>query len=283
MGAPRRLAALSSCWLLAVQAFVLIPRTDVGSARCADRIVAKAQREIARYDASRNYCSFLFPPEWPYEARDFERLDEKDDAIFYTSPRFVRHIDDAAIAALSDHYRKVLSPGYDVLDMCSSWISHLPPENELTLGRVYGIGLNAEELSMNQALTSWIVRDLNKEPELPFASETFDAVLNAVSVDYLTQPLPVFKEMYRVLRPGGIAVCSFSNRCFPSKAVQRWLETDQVGRCTMVANYFKFSADWRGIVALDIAPRRLPLSVDWKEWVSAFTPRDPMYVVQAVK
>jgi SAM-dependent methyltransferase len=160
-----------------------------------------------------------FPaPAWPYSQRDMSRLDESADYNFYSAPRFVTHIDDGAIASLTQYYDEALLPGHDVLDLCSSWISHLPAGKKL--GRVVGLGMNARELEANERLTEWVLRDLNSEPWLPFDDESFDAVLNVVSVDYLNKPEQVFKEMHRVLRPGGAAIMSFSNRCFPTKAVK---------------------------------------------------------------
>ena len=134
---------------------------------------------LRRFDAS------SFGASWPYSELDLARMDPSPDIQFYETPRFVTHIDDGAIRALTDFYRQELTSGADVLDLCSSWISHLPPA--LELGRVVGVGMNADELAQNRRLTEFITRDLNAEPELPFADGSFDAVLNVVSVDYLTQ------------------------------------------------------------------------------------------------
>ena len=152
-----------------------------------------------------------FPADWPYTADDLMRIDESPDFNFYSEPRFVTHIDDGAIQSITQYYRESLSPNDDVLDICSSWISHLPAE--LPLGRVAGLGMNARELENNQRLTEWTQRDLNVEPALPYDDESFDACLNVVSVDYLTKPKELFAEMHRVLKPGGQAIMSFSNRC----------------------------------------------------------------------
>eukprot|EP00957_Ditylum_brightwellii_P174633 13297194-Ditylum_brightwellii.AAC.1 len=117
----------------------------------------------------------------------------------------------------------------DVLDLCSSWISHLPNDG-VSLGRVVGVGMNEAELKANQQLTEYYTQDLNKQPDLSqFDDESFDVVCNVVSVDYLTQPLDIFKEVHRVLRPGGVSLVSFSNRCFPTKAVAMWLQADDIG------------------------------------------------------
>jgi SAM-dependent methyltransferase len=126
----------------------------------------------------------------------------------------------------------------EVLDICSSWISHFrsPPD------RLVALGMNPTELASNDAATDWLVRDLNVDPGLPFDDESFDAVTCCVSVDYLTQPLAVFGEVVRVLRPGGVLVCTFSNRCFPTKAIRGWLSTDDEGHCAIVSAYFEHTA-----------------------------------------
>jgi len=156
-----------------------------------------------------------FPPGF------FARLDEAPDAAFYAEPRFVVHIDEATIAALTAWYAEVLAPGADVLDLMSSWVSHLPEPDRLPLGRVVGLGMNAKELAANPRLASFDVHDLNREPRLPYADASFDAALCAVSIQYLVRPLEVFAEVARVLRPGGRVAIATSHRCFPTKAIRR--------------------------------------------------------------
>ncbi len=163
----------------------------------------------------------------------FDRADESPDDEFYGVDRFVTHLDDAAIAAVSELYGE-LGLGGDVLDLCSSWISHFDP----VPARLVAVGMNARELIANDAADEWLVHDLNADPSLPFADESFDAVTCCVSVDYLTRPIEVFDEVARVLRPSGMFVVTFSNRCFPTKAIRGWLGTDDRGRCTIVAVYF---------------------------------------------
>jgi SAM-dependent methyltransferase len=159
-----------------------------------------------------------FPEEWPYSENDFARMDESSDAIFYDSPRLVTHIDDPAISALTKYYSEHLKDGDDVLDICSSWVSHYP--NDWKGGKVVGLGMNEYELKNNPQLTEYVVKDLNEEAVLPFEDASFDKVTCVVSVDYLNKPLPIFKEIGRVLRPGGQCFISMSNRCFPTKAFQ---------------------------------------------------------------
>ena len=169
----------------------------------------------------------------PFPPGFFDRADESGDDRFYAVDRLLTHIDDGAIAAVTELYDELGLTG-EVLDLCSSWISHFstPPQHLVALG------MNAAELAANEAAAEWLVHDLNVDPSLPFADASFDAVTCCVSVDYLTRPLEVFAEVARVLRPGGLFVCTFSNRCFPTKAIRGWLGTGDQGRCTIVAVYF---------------------------------------------
>jgi SAM-dependent methyltransferase len=180
----------------------------------------------------------VFPPGF------FDRADESPDAIFYAPDRFVTHIDDAAIAAVGALYDELALTG-EVLDICSSWISHFrtPPRH------LVAMGMNEAELRANETASSWIVQDLNVDPTLPFDDASFDAVTCCVSVDYLTRPLEVFAEVARVLRPGAPFVVTFSNRCFPTKAIRGWLSTDDEGHCAIVATYFELTDGFDAPVA----------------------------------
>lgn len=166
----------------------------------------------------------------------FDHADETPDDRFYAVDRLVTHIDDPAIVAVGDLYDELQLTG-EVLDICSSWISHFRTKPE----RLVVAGMNEAELAANDMADERLVKDLNADPTLPFADETFAAVTCCVSVDYLTKPLDVFAEVGRVLRPGGMFVCTFSNRCFPTKAIRGWLATDDAGRCHIVATYFDMS------------------------------------------
>jgi SAM-dependent methyltransferase len=181
------------------------------------------------------------PPTPRLPATWFVRIDDADDAAFYDTPRLVQHIDDRAVAAVTDAIRRRVPPGADVLDLMSSWVSHLPPASALPLGRVVGLGLNADELAANPRLDDRVVLDLNAAAErgqpLPFADASFDAVLITVSVQYLTRPDATLREAARVLRPGGILLISFSDRMFPTKAVRVWQETPPAARPGLVAAY----------------------------------------------
>ena len=173
-----------------------------------------------------------------YPAGFFERADPTSDDLFYRPPRLVTHIDAAAINAVSELYAQLEIDGssdnrWRVLDLMSSWVSHLRTAPlELVV-----LGMNAAELDANSMATERVVQNLNVDPILPFADMSFDAVLCCVSIDYLVRPVEVLREAARVLRPGGQVVITFSNRCFPTKAIRGWLEADDEGRCAIVVDY----------------------------------------------
>jgi SAM-dependent methyltransferase len=140
------------------------------------------------------------------------------------------------VSELTKLYKQRIKPGSAVLDMMSSWVSHLPKDVEYS--RVDGHGLNREELEKNSQLTSIKVQDLNAMPYLAFPSDTYDAVVCCVSVQYLQQPERVFADVYRILKPGGVAIFSFSNRMFSNKAITAWMNRDDNARAKLVSEYF---------------------------------------------
>lgn len=197
-----------------------------------------------------------FPPGF------FGRVDDGHDGDFYEPPRLVTHIDERAIAAVGELYAELAVDG-EVLDLMSSWVSHFRERPR----RMVALGMNSQELTANPQAESWVVHDLNADPTLPFAEGSFDDVVCCVSVDYLTRPVEVFEEVGRVLRPGGRFVVTFSNRCFPTKAIRGWLTTDDRGHVAMVAAYFTEA----GCFGEPVAQLRTP----------AGTPGDPLYGVWA--
>lgn len=182
----------------------------------------------------------------------FRRQDESDDALFYSTPRLVTHIDDATIGALTHYYRETLAPGQRILDLMSSWVSHLPDDVEY--GHVAGLGMNAEELTANPRLNEARVHDLNRNPELPFADAAFEAVLIAVSVQYLIRPFEVFAEIGRVLAPGGQCIVAMSHRLFPTKAIHAFQALSADERCRVVAAYLDRGAGMEDIAVIDRSP-----------------------------
>ena len=161
-----------------------------------------------------------WPKEWPFRDTDFFRSDGNDDAWFYEVPRFVYHTDEPAVASLTQYYRRNIPAKSDVLDLCSSWVSHYPLEFPSTMKSISGMGMNELELKFNDQLTGgYQTKDLNEDPKLPFPNNSFDAVTCVVSMEYLAEPVQILKEVHRVLRPGGKIILSQSNHCFPSKTI----------------------------------------------------------------
>jgi len=193
----------------------------------------------------------------------FDRADEFDDAVFYEPVRLVTHIDDGAIEAVASLYDQLEINGR-VLDLMSSWVSHFAtPPAELSV-----LGMNEAELRSNPMASAVHTHDLNVAPTLPFADEHFDDVVCAVSVDYLVRPVEVFAEVCRALKPGGRFVCTFSNRCFPTKAIRGWLLANERQRCEIVAKYFELAGGYT------------PAIIDTR---TRSAPGDPLYAVWASK
>ena len=192
----------------------------------------------------------------------FARMDDGDDRRFYGQPRLVTHIDDAAITAVGRVYEE-LAIGGRVLDLMSSWISHFrsPPSSLVALG------MNQPELAANEMADGAVVADLNRHPTLPFTDDSFDGAVCCVSVDYLVRPLEVFDEVARVVRSGGTFCCTFSNRCFPSKAIAGWLHGNDQSHLQLVGHYFNLSGGWTTPTATAA--------------ISPGGPTDPLYAVWA--
>jgi SAM-dependent methyltransferase len=174
-------------------------------------------------------------PELPGGA--FAKQDLGDDSLFYAPPRLVTHIDHGATTALTEFYRKLLPHDGRVLDLMSSWVSHLPEDR--AYAKIVGHGMNKDELRSNPRLTDWLVQNLNENPVLSLLDQSFDAALCCVGVQYLQQPAEVFAEIRRVLAGGAPFIVSFSNRCFPTKAVAIWRSLDRNGHAALVKLYLQ--------------------------------------------
>ncbi len=196
----------------------------------------------------------------PFQAEFFTRVDEQPDDVFYEPLRLVTHLDEGAIAAVGDLYERLDMTG-DVLDIMSSWISHFRSSPDM----LTVLGLNPVELARNDMADAAVVHDLNTEPRLPFGDAEFDAVTCCASVDYLVRPIEVFTDVARVLRPGGTFVVTFSNRCFPTKAIRGWLANDDSGRLAIVRAYFEASGRFEAAESADCNPgaRGDPLYAAW--------------------
>jgi SAM-dependent methyltransferase len=206
--------------------------------------------------------------ESPFRPEHFTRLDDSSDGEFYSFPRKVVHIDEAAIAAVKELFREVIPANGVVLDLLSSWRSHWPegwPKQ-----RLVGLGLNAEEMADNPDLDDSVVHDVNANPQLPFATATFDAVVITVSVQYLTKPLEVFRDVNRILKPGGLFVVVFSNRMFPTKAVAIWRALNDEQHGELVETYLRLAGHFTAIQTQNRTPFTL-------------TYTDPVYAVMARK
>lgn len=171
------------------------------------------------------------------------KLDQSDDNLFYSFPRFVTHVDDNFISQLKELYRQQLQPQTRILDLMSSWVSHLPPEMEFA--QVIGHGMNEEELERNPRLDEYFVQNLNENPKLPFDDQYFEGVLCAVSVQYLQYPEAIFSEIARILKPNGVAIFSFSNRMFYQKAIAAWRDATDRQRIHLVKSYFQGVKDFK--------------------------------------
>jgi len=214
-----------------------------------------------------------WPTDWPFRETDFIRSDGNDDAWFYEVPRLVYHTDEPAVASLTQYYRTSIPARSDILDICSSWVSHYPQEFPRTMKSIAGMGMNELELKYNGQLTAgYKTKDLNDNPNLPYPDDSFDAVTCVVSMDYLVQPVEILKEVHRVLRPGGKIIVSQSNHCFPSKTIAMWLGMSDQQHLELINGYFQYAGGFEPRRAFDITAS-LPNNER----------RDAMYVIEAVK
>jgi len=221
---------------------------------------------------------------WNSQQTDFfstealSREDATPDSRFYKEPRFVQHIDDTAIEVVKNTYGRFLKDGMAVLDLMSSWKSHLP--DGLNLERVVGLGLNDRELNENSQLSEHVVQDLNQYPRLPFESDSFDAVVCTVSVEYLNNPTAVFDQVARILRNNGYFIVTVSNRWFPTKAIRIWKELHEFERMGMITEYFLRSDRFKNLQTYSI--RGLPRPHDDK-YFPDLPYSDPVYAVWGQK
>lgn len=179
----------------------------------------------------------------------FDRADSSPDGEFYREPRLLVHLDEFAIEAAGRLYGELLPPGGAFLDLMSSWRSHMPAE--LAPARLAGLGLNEVELRENDQLTEYAVKDINADPVLPYADGEFDGAVMTVSVQYLTQPLEVFREVARVLKPDAPFIVTYSNRMFPTKAVRVWQALDDRERAVLIRAYFSRAGGFGDVTAED--------------------------------
>lgn len=210
----------------------------------------------------------------------FSREDERDDALFYATPRLTTHVDAVALQTIERVVDQlVVETRPAILDLMAGVNSHLPARIEPA--RVVGLGLNAEELAANEALTERVIHDLNHQLALPFGDESFDVVLNALSVDCLVHPLEIFREVGRVLKPGGLFLCVFSDRIFRTKAVKIWRESGEAERVWLVEDYFRQAESWFGPHQV-FSSQGKPRPAD-DPYAEQGIPSDPIFAVYADK
>ncbi len=209
----------------------------------------------------------------------FSRADESDDAVFYARDRFVSHLDSRALATIENLIGQLLAGAEPViLDLMASWDSHIPAS--ISPSEVVGLGLNERELARNRALDEYVLHDLNAVPDLPFADQTFDAVLCTVSIDYMVHPLAVFRDVARILKPGGLFLVTFSNRYFQAKVVKIWRHLPENERIGFVKRLFDESEQYEK--PQFFVSRGLPRPRDDK-YAPLGIPSDPVYAVYAGK
>jgi SAM-dependent methyltransferase len=189
-----------------------------------------------------------------FSDRPFHRKDNSPDPIFYKAPRLVQHIDDTAIQVVKDLYGQLLKSKIKVLDLMSSWQSHIP--SRIRFEKLTGLGLNREELDKNEILDDRVIHDLNTDLILPFQSNEYDTVICTNSVEYLIHPEAVFDEIARVLRPNGLLIVTFSNRWFPSKVIRIWEELHEYERMGLVLEYFQKNGKFKDLETYSV--RGLP-------------------------
>ncbi len=208
----------------------------------------------------------------------FERSDESPDEQFYRLPRFVNHLDDQAVELIESIYAKILRPDMRVLDLMSSWVSHIPPGlNPLELS---GLGMNRSEMTANEQLGRIVVQDINRNPVLPFDSNSFDAVICTVSVEYMTRPLEVFDEVARILKTNGSFIVTFSNRWFPPKVVRIWRELHDFERMRLVLEYFRNTEEFTALETFSIRGYPRPI---YDKYFPELQLSDPVYAVWGQK
>ncbi|MCP9809680.1 methyltransferase domain-containing protein [Cyanobium sp. HWJ4-Hawea] len=150
------------------------------------------------------------------------KWDSSEDQLFYAQPRFVQHLDGSFRQRLTQLYQDRIPARAVVLDLMSSWVSHLPEDG--VYERVIGHGLNEQELVANKRLDSHWLQNLNLNQEIPLKSESVDVTLIVAGWQYLQYPEAVAAELLRITRPGGMVIVSFSNRMFFTKAPQVWAD-----------------------------------------------------------
>ena len=151
---------------------------------------------------------------------DRGKSDISDDEIFYQQPRFVHHLSDSFRNRLTSLYSEYLLNHHIILDLMSSWVSHLP--SNISYKKVIGHGMNEAELSSNEILDSFFVQNLNKKQNMPIEDSSVDVGLIVAGWQYLQYPEKVSLELSRVIKSDSFLIISFTNRAFWTKAPNIW-------------------------------------------------------------
>ncbi|MBW2663158.1 MAG: acyl carrier protein [Deltaproteobacteria bacterium] len=203
----------------------------------------------------------------PISIKPYSRFDKNDDEIFYHLPRFDSFIDTPAQKALTDFYFRTLPVEGKILDLMAGRHSYLP--QKFSFDEVVGLGLNEIEMKENTQLDKYVVHNLNKESTLPFGNSYFDACILSLSIQYLTHPVKVMKDIARVLKPNSPVAVVFSDRMFPTKAISIWRSGNVAGRTRYIKSCVYHSGLFHRINFEDLSP--------------AYGASDSIYVVSACR
>lgn len=207
------------------------------------------------------------------EPEAFTRVDPGSDSEFYRTPRQVGHVDSKASGFIRDIYAENLKQGDRVLDLMSSYQCHLPEDKDL---HVTGLGMNKEEMDSNGMIDQVCVHDLNEETGIPFPDASFDMVACSLSVEYLVQPMEVFHETARILKPGGRFLLSFSNRWFPPKVTRLWTLLHPYERMGWILQLFEDTNQFGKLLTMSV--QGWPRPVD-DPYYAKVPYSDPVFVV----
>ncbi len=208
----------------------------------------------------------------------FARQDPSPDDVFYAMPRLVDHLDKHCSHQIAELYRQLIPHDGRILDLMSSWISHLP--TDFADANITGLGMNQHELEQNPMLSQTLVHDLNQQATLPFDDQVFDAATCTASIEYLVEPDQVFTELSRILTPGAPLVITFSNRWFPPKAIQAWGQAHEFERMGLVLEYFIQNGDFENLHSYSL--RGLPRPPN-DTYAGQLPSSDPVYAVWGYK
>ena len=172
---------------------------------------------------------------------DREKIDTSDDQIFYQQPRYVHHLSEPFRSRLTSLYSEYLLKHHVILDLMSSWVSHLP--TNIRYKKVIGHGLNEAELITNKRLDRFWIQNLNKTQNMPIEDSCIDVGLIVAGWQYLQYPEKVSLELSRIIKPDSFLIISFTNRAFWTKSPNIWTYSSEENRMEYV-NSVLTSSGW---------------------------------------